>query len=351
MTSGGDVAELKALLAGRMFDLARELAPDGRRQGRYWMARNPTRDDRRAGSFWITVDGPMAGAWKDAATDEKGDVLGLISYTMKIDQFPAVLKWARGWLGIDEMPEAQRRQAREDAVARRRRAEADAAVELARSRRQALAIWLDARADLSGSPVERYLAGRGIAMGALAQPPRALRCGQRFHRENGGEWPAMIACMTGPDDTLWALHTTFLARDGSGKAPVDPPRKIWPSFSGACVRLAKGETGLAPRRAAEQGLLDTLVICEGIEDGLSIALACPELRVWAAGSLGNLANVMLPQCAAEVVVAADNDWGKPAAEAQLDKALAALAAQGRRVSVARSPIGKDLNDALRGIST
>jgi putative DNA primase/helicase len=37
-------------------------------------------------------------------------------------------------------------------------------------------------------------------------------------------WPAMVALVTrGVDDTPIAIHRPFLARDGAGKAPVDPP--------------------------------------------------------------------------------------------------------------------------------
>jgi hypothetical protein len=125
---------------------------------------------------------------------------------------------------------------------------------------------------------------------------------------------------------------------------------MWPSYAGGAIRLARGETGMTPGEAAKHGLLDTLCLCEGVEDGLSIALACPELRVWATCALGNLGQIRLPECCAEVIVAADNDWGKPQAMRQLEAAIVALRAQGRPVRVARSAIGKDANDALRGVA-
>nr|WP_246742939.1 toprim domain-containing protein [Rhodomicrobium vannielii] len=144
-----------------------------------------------------------------------------------------------------------------------------------------------------------------------------------------------------------AVHTTFLAPDGSGKAPIDPKRKIWPLFAGSAIHIWRGETGLPVHQAAKQGLWDRLVIVEGVEDGLSIALACPEFRVWAAGSLGNIGNIRLPRCCGEVIVCADNDWQKPAAMAEFERVLGRLKAQERPVHVARSPIGKDFNDVLQ----
>ena len=341
-----ELADIKALLVARIESLARQLAPEGNRSGHYWMARNPMRDDRTPGSFWINLGGKAPGTWKDAATGEKGDALALIMGVMRCD-FPKALDWARAWLGLSNMqPEqiARARAANERAQADRETREAEI---LADNRRAAMAMWLKGSDKLAATPVETYLRTRGIELSALAAPPRALRFAARKHRESGRFLSAMLACMTGPDETLWAVHQTFLEPDGSGKADVVPARKIWPSFRGAAIRLAKGETKMRPAEAAKHGLLDTLCLCEGVEDGLSIALACPELRVWAAGSLGNLAHITLPECCADVIVAADNDWGKPQAQKQLDAAVAALMKQGRPVRIARSFVGKDANDALR----
>jgi DNA primase len=129
---------------------------------------------------------------------------------------------------------------------------------------------------------------------------------------------------------------------------VRPVRKIWPSFKGAAIRLWRGDSGLSIERAAAHGLRETLVLCEGVEDGLSLAMALPECRIWAVGTLGNIGAQVLPECVDDVIVCADNDWGKPQAERQLTQALARLSAQGVEVRVARSHVGKDVNDALRG---
>lgn len=52
--------------------------PDGRRMGREWVARNPTRADQRPGSFRVNVDN---GRWADFATGDKGgDPISLAAY-------------------------------------------------------------------------------------------------------------------------------------------------------------------------------------------------------------------------------------------------------------------------------
>jgi hypothetical protein len=354
MSRPTDTADVKAMLQARIEDLCKHLLPDGKRQSGYWMARNPTRNDKHIGSFWVALT-KAPGAWKDAATNESGDVFGLIGYVKGL-QFRDVMQWARDWLGIEKCDDAKVREARAAVRVMQGGDEKEQARLLAHNRAKAFAVWLKAAETLTATPVETYLRTRGIDLAALRHPPRALRFAPRRHTETGMTLPAMLALMSGPDPSgeaeavPYAVHCTFLANDGMGKAAVTPVRKMWPSFKGGAIRLSNGETKLRPAEAAKQGLLDTLCLCEGVEDGLSIAMACPELRVWAVGSLGNLAHQRLPECCAEVIVAADNDWGKPQAMAALERAIETLVAQGRPVRVARSPVGKDANDALRGVA-
>ena len=52
--------------------------PDGRQEGREWVARNPTRADRNPGSFRINLS---TGRWGDFATgDRGGDVVSLAAF-------------------------------------------------------------------------------------------------------------------------------------------------------------------------------------------------------------------------------------------------------------------------------
>lgn len=351
-----ETAEVRALLVARAEALARELVPDGRRQGQYWMGRNPTRADRNGGSFWVRLD---SGAWKDEATGDTGDVFKLIAYVCVHATFRDTLAWARGFLGLGAMPADERRRVAAAAGEAQQQREAERAEQLAKWQRAASAIYFSAKRSgpIAGSPVGRYLNGRGIDIAALSRVPGALGwLPDGVHRQDTDDvsrpivtrWPTMVAAFTGDDNRIVAVHRTWIAPDGGGKAPVDPPRKIWPSFSGAAIRLWRGDSNLSVDDAAKQGLIETLILTEGVEDGLSIALAMPDHRIWCAGSLGNLASIKLPACVDRVIVCKDNDWGKRQAQAQFDKAVAALAAQGREVCVASSMVGKDANDALRG---
>ncbi len=72
--------------------------PDGRRQGREFVAKNPTRADRSAGSFRINV---VTGKWADFATgDGGGDPVSLAAYLFGLPQRDAARRLA-DMLGID----------------------------------------------------------------------------------------------------------------------------------------------------------------------------------------------------------------------------------------------------------
>jgi hypothetical protein len=67
--------------------------PDGRRRGREFIARNPTRDDRRPGSFTINI---ATGRWADFADGaaKGGDVVSLYAYLRNIGQGDAARELA-----------------------------------------------------------------------------------------------------------------------------------------------------------------------------------------------------------------------------------------------------------------
>ena len=132
-----------------------------------------------------------------------------------------------------------------------------------------------------------------------------------------------------------AIHRTYLAPDGSGKAEVPKSRMMLGSVAGGAVRLgeisASGVVGLG----------------EGLETCLSVTQACPDLPVWAALASGNLEQVVLPPEAARVVILADND-GEGAGLRAAQRAAEKFGAEGRRVWIAHPPdAGEDFNDLLR----
>ena len=62
-------------------------APDGRREGREYVARNPRRGDRNPGSFKVNL---ATGQWADFATGDKGgDPVSLAAYLFGLCQVEA----------------------------------------------------------------------------------------------------------------------------------------------------------------------------------------------------------------------------------------------------------------------
>ena len=141
----------------------------------------------------------------------------------------------------------------------------------------------------------------------------------------------MVALVTnGADGTPLAIHRTFLARDGAGKAPIDPAKMMLGPCRGGVVRLA--DAG------------EMLMIGEGIETCLAAMQATGKLA-WAALSTSGLRALDLPEDVRDVIVLADGD---EAGEAAARDCAMRWNRQGRRVRIARPPQGSDFNDLLLG---
>lgn len=341
-----DARDLAAALAQRMPALAPELLPGGRRDGPEW--RCGSLAGERGQSLAVRLHGERAGVWSDFASGERGDALDLVAAVLFGGDVKAAMGWARRWLGLPDDPRA----APLPATMRRAPAPADdaaAEVEAEGRRRAARGLFghPDTLHNIAGTPAALYLAGRGIELAELGRIPRALR----FHpgvwcQEAGCPLPAMLAAIHGPDGEHVATHRTWLAEAGGvwRKAPLAKAKKVLGGFAGGTVRLWRGATG-RPLREARDG--EAVALAEGIETGLSVALACPELRVLAAVSLGNMGSVALPPAIRTVILCADNDGDNPAAARGLQRAVDRFAGEGREVRVAFPPDGHgDFNDAL-----
>ncbi len=337
----GDVARM---LAARVQELCLELLPDGRREGGEWVSKSRRGTSPRALS--VRQVGGKAGVFGEFDSGAKGDALDLVAHVLFAGDKKKAYAWALNWLGIAQgatpAPMAQAPAPRAAA------AEDPDAIE---RRRAAQAMWLAAEASIAGTPVSAYLRGRGIDLAQLGRQPRSLRYAPAlYNRETGRKLPAMVAAIVAPDGAHLATHRAWLAPDAAGvwrKAALRNPKMTLGGFAGGTIRLWRGASS-KPLAAAPES--DTVVIAEGIETGLSVAVACPELRVLCAVSLGNLARLALPPNVLDIIVAADNDAGNPAAERLLDHAVSRLLAEGRSVRIARSSVGSDFNDALQGVA-
>lgn len=193
-------------------------------------------------------------------------------------------------------------------------------------RKEALALscWRDAR-PIRGTIAETYLRHRGITC--------ELADSLRFHPDcwhpSRNRFPAMVALVEGAPRL--AVHRTYLRADGLGKAQVEPAKAMLGTVAGGAVRLSQGN--------------DKLIVCEGIETGLSLlsGLARGSVSVWAALSTSGMKALSLPDSPALLTVATDGDAaGREAGNALATRATAA----GRKVSLLPAPDGHDWNDIL-----
>ena len=141
----------------------------------------------------------------------------------------------------------------------------------------------------------------------------------------------MVARVTrGSDNAPLGIHRTFLARDGAGKAPVDPQKMMLGPCRGGAVRLAP--------------LGNVLMVGEGIETCIA-AMQATGYSAWAALSTSGLRTLDLPKDVRDVIVLADGD---DAGEAAARDCAWRWKREGRRVRIARPPWGFDFNDLLMG---
>lgn len=355
------VGEIKQLLVAQCPGLLHELVPGLRREGsRVFAAPNPLRGETKPGSFKVWANG----AWREYDESEdvgKGDILGLIAYIAGLPPKSTegrrhAIQWAKHRLGLDTAKPAELKRRRQaltrEAASRKLQQEREESARLQRRFERALQIWGQARP--GEAAIARYLAARGIDLGAIEHRVQSLR----FHpaldhwaMPHGQAWrgPAMIGRIVNGSGVMTAIHATFLRDDFAGKADAMPnPKLMIGQVQGGFVPLTLGPSGLSVVQAAERGILGPVGLGEGIETSLAVAQAVPELRMWACLNLGNMghAPVHLP-CIDAIVPLLENDT-KPQALKQRDKVLEQLAASGKRVRPIVPPSGNDFADIMKG---
>ena len=181
----------------------------------------------------------------------------------------------------------------------------------------------------------RYMASRKLAPDAPEL--LMLRFNPRVLYRHGTYLPAMLAPLV-LAGKLTGMHATYLRQDGSGKADVDPARKLWKPSADTSTKGAA--IPLYPLRAP--GLAFTyLGVAEGIETALALRKLRPGLPVWATVSAGGMRALRLPGGIKHLLIGADNDEAGLSAARELGR----RAAQSGIRAVLEAPEKGDWNDA------
>lgn len=274
----------------------------GRKAGGGWTARCPAHDDHTPSLSIRDAEKNKVLVRCHAGCDQERVIAALRGRGLWAEKGPRSLSRVARWTHVEHKPD------QDDAT----RSEV------------ALAIWQSAK-PAQGTPVQTYLASRGIDL----PPPDALRFHAGLKHPSGGIWPAMVALVTsGADGRPLAIHRTFLARDGGGKAPVEAQKMMLGPCSGGAVRLA------------DPG--EVLMVGEGLETSIA-AMQATGNPAWAALSTSGLRGLGLPEDVRDVIVLADGD---AAGEAAARDCALRWKREGRRVRIARPPQGIDFNDML-----
>lgn len=364
--------EISDMLAQRISGLCDALALSGHTVNGALLPLNPTRADRKAGSFVINLQGNKQGRWEDFAVGHFGDALDLVAY-VSFGGFPITregkaeaLRWAKRWLGLGDSgritaaDSARLQRARATMDETRATAEGLALMNQGKDRRRAQAMFLEAKPLAPGLPGWRYLTeARGIDLTKLERLPWAVRSHHALrHVETDQMVPCLISALLFPDGTFGGVHRIFLEKDGSAKLKVDGPhvpvKKIWPrGWHGAFIPISRGITKLSPREALAKGLTDECAYAEGVEDGFTAALTCPEWRVSAVGAGANFAVVDPPACARAVIALRDNDRNaktRAAVTAKVDQLREKAEARALAFFETWPDRGfQDFNDMMRGV--
>ena len=310
-------ADIAAALGARAEAVCRHYLPQGRKQGRYWVAGNL--DGARGRSLFIRLTGPGApGKWTDAATGEHGDLIDLIRHRIGAPTLHAALIEARAFLALPA---------------------SKAASEPYDGTEAARCLWRRCGV-IDGTHAEAYLRARGLARCRFP----ALRFHPELFYRNGASQsgpvrrlPALIAAVTGDNGAIDGVQRTWLDPSAPVKADVANPRKALGRIFGHTV----GFGSQAGDAAASNGKT-SLLVGEGIETVLSLVTALPHITAAAALSAGSLGAFAPPFGVTHIVIARDND-------PQGARAAARLARRCARAGVAATVIVSeqaDFNDDL-----
>jgi hypothetical protein len=312
-----DASELAHRLGRQAETVCRHYLTNGRRQGNYWQV-GDARNAAGRSMFVRLRDTPKgpAGKWTDAATGEHGDLLDIIRESLGLIHFTDVAAEARTFLSLPH-PEPQ-------LASRRGLAPAPSGSAVAARRLIAMT------QPITGTIVQTYLRGRGITLlhgtGDLRFHPRCY-----YKPEHGPTetWPAMIAAVTDLSGKITGAHRTWLAPDGSDKAPIDTPRKAMGDLLGHAVRIG------VPGSVMAAG--------EGIETMLSLRQVLPDMAIAPALSAAHLAAILFPPTLRRLYIVRDDD---PAGGGAQDILIERANAKGIE-AIPLSPALGDFNEDLR----
>jgi hypothetical protein len=316
-----DACELAWRLGRQAEAVCRHYLSNGRRHGAYWQVGDISNNPGR--SMFVRLRDSAkgrAGKYFDAATGDHGDLLDVIREVRGLNDFFDVAKEARHFLSLPH-PEPRKNFPLRGHVP-------SGSAEAARR------LWAISK-PIPGTIAEIYLRRRAIAhCRDLTNLRFHPRCFYRPDESSAPDsWPAMIAAVTDHCGKITGVHRTWLARDGSGKAPIATQRKAMGDLLGNAVRFGPPA--------------EIMAVGEGVETMLSLRTVLPKMTVAAALSAAHLAAFLFPPSLRRLYIARDNDAAGDAARDRLIE----RANKAEIDAIVLSPRLGDFNEDLTGFGT
>ena len=214
------------------------------------------------------------------------------------------------------------------------------------------ALWAIAEQNRGHDCIKTYLHGRGLDVAAIELIVSTLgfvAALDYWVQDDKGKWlvlgqyPAIVAKFESVGGELMGLHRTYLNTDCTGKLSINDP------FTG---RLLDAKKMMARYQGSNTGTAiqlcpaaESLAVCEGIENGAAIHQESG-LPVWACGSAGGMAAMVLPSTVKQLFVFADTDANEAGIKAARRLESRAIA-QGIEVRIWQSGmVGMDILDVV-----
>jgi P4 family phage/plasmid primase-like protien len=180
---------------------------------------------------------------------------------------------------------------------------------------------------LTGTPAEKYLAGRGIK----TTPEEIFRFRPAAH--GGGSLVCIAKDNTGRALAVQQVYLTAAGEKDKSKTPIKRTNGF-PSGNPIIIEAAFYATG------------DIILVCEGPEDGLTLHAATGH-ETWVTCGIIHMSKIPLVE-GKNYIIVRDNDAPGSAADEKMCKTLLSLIDRGFKLHCARAPEGiKDANELLQ----
>jgi len=286
---GQDIAVIRHHLVVNIEAVCRYYLSAGRKVGRYWIVGNIHNKPGQSMAVRLYDTNPeRIGLWVDYATGEHGDVFDLIGGVTGIDSFKDILAEASRFLNMADLSVSSYRYSSSDHQRHWQRKEQNSdSVHAARR-------LFDMTKPIKDTLTEKYLLQRGLTNLSQTQSLRFLdHC--YYTREDGKRLilPAMIAAVTDARGNITGVQRTWLSADGYKHIGLCHNVKALGRIHGAAVRFGQAK--------------EFLLVGEGIETVLSLAVVLPLLPTAACLSANHLDAFGLPAGLRHLLIAQDND--------------------------------------------